>query len=42
MLLACQNIKKAFGSDTILENVSFLMEEREKVAIIGEIGRAHV
>ncbi len=35
MILACQNIKKSFGTDEILKNVSFHMEENEKTAIIG-------
>lgn len=35
MILACQNISKAFGTDEILKNVSFHMEENEKAAIVG-------
>ncbi len=35
MILACQNISKAFGTDQILQNVSFHVNEREKVAIVG-------
>ena len=35
MILACQNISKAFGTDEILKNVSFHIEENEKVAIVG-------
>jgi len=35
MILACQNITKSFGTDEILKNVSFHMEENEKTAIIG-------
>ncbi len=35
MILACQNIGKAFGTDQILQNVSFHVNEREKVAIVG-------
>lgn len=35
MILACQNIKKSFGSDDILKNASFHIEEREKTAIVG-------
>lgn len=35
MILACQNINKAFGTDVILKNASFHMEDREKVAVVG-------
>ena len=35
MLLACQNISKAFGADQILKDVSFHIEEKEKLAIVG-------
>ena len=35
MLLACQNITKSFGEDTILHQVSFHINEREKAAIVG-------
>lgn len=35
MILACQNIQKAFGTDVILKNASFHIEEREKAAIVG-------
>ena len=35
MILACQNISKAFGTDEILKNVSFHIEEHEKAAIVG-------
>ncbi len=35
MILACQNIGKAFGTTQILKNVSFHVNEREKVAIVG-------
>ena len=30
MILSCNNISKAFGTDSILEHVSFHIEEREK------------
>ncbi len=45
MILACQNIYKSFGTDVILKDASFHIEEREKAAVVGvngEIGRAHV
>ena len=35
MILACQNINKAFGTNQILKSVSFHVNEREKVAIVG-------
>lgn len=38
MILALNNVSKAFGTDVILENVSFHIEEKEKVAIVGVNG----
>lgn len=38
MILACQNVNKAFGEHTILENASFHIEEHEKAALIGNNG----
>lgn len=38
MILACNNINKAFGTNEILKNVSFHVEEREKTAIVGMNG----
>ena len=35
MILACHHISKAFGTDVILDDISFHIEEYEKVAIIG-------
>ncbi len=35
MILACQKIKKAFGENTVLQNISFIVNEGEKVAVIG-------
>lgn len=35
MILACKNINKSFGITPILQNVSFHINEREKVAIVG-------
>ena len=35
MLLACQNITKSFGVKTILQNISFHIEDNEKIAIVG-------
>ncbi|MDF2539800.1 MAG: hypothetical protein K0S76_2821 [Herbinix sp.] len=38
MILACQNISKAFGTTEILKSVSFHVNEREKAAIVGMNG----
>lgn len=35
MILACQNISKAFGTDQILKSVSFHVNDKEKAAIVG-------
>lgn len=35
MILACNNISKSFGTTTILDKVSFHINEREKAAIVG-------
>lgn len=35
MILSCQNVSKAFGTEEILKKVSFHMEENEKAAIVG-------
>ena len=35
MILACQNITKAFGEHVVLKDASFHIEEREKAAIVG-------
>jgi len=35
MVLTCQNISKAFGTDEIIKNASFHIEENEKTAIVG-------
>ena len=35
MILACQKISKAFGSEIVLNNVNFLINENEKAALIG-------
>ena len=35
MILSCSNISKAFGTEVILDRVSFHVEEREKAAIVG-------
>lgn len=38
MILACQNVCKAFGEKVILQDASFHIEEREKAALIGSNG----
>lgn len=38
MILSCNNITKTFGTDTILSDCSFHIEEREKSAIVGPNG----
>lgn len=35
MILACQNIKKAFGTEEIISDCSFHLEDYEKAAVIG-------
>ena len=35
MILACKNITKSYGTDVILNQVSFHINEREKAAIVG-------
>ena len=35
MILACSNISKSFDGETILNNCSFHIEEKEKAAIVG-------
>ena len=38
MILAVNHIEKSYGIDTILENITFHIEEREKTAIVGVNG----
>ena len=38
MILSCQNISKSFGTETILKDVSFHLEEHDKAALIGVNG----
>ncbi len=38
MILSCQNISKSFGSDTVLNNITFQVNEGDKVAIVGSNG----
>ena len=37
MILSCQNISKSFGTDEILKNVSFHIEENEKAGKISSL-----
>ncbi len=38
MILACKEIKKMFGINTILDNITFHIEQEEKAAIVGVNG----
>lgn len=38
MILSCQSIRKAFGTDEILSDVSFHINDHEKAAIVGNNG----
>lgn len=38
MILSCKNIKKSFGVEDILKDVSFFVEDGEKVAVVGVNG----
>ncbi len=38
MILACKDINKSYGINTVLENISFHIEEHEKVAVVGVNG----
>lgn len=38
MVLSCQTISKSFGTNVILDKVSFHIEEREKAALVGANG----
>ena len=35
MILTCNDISKAYGTDEILRDVSFVLNEREKMAVVG-------
>ncbi|MEG0216169.1 MAG: ATP-binding cassette domain-containing protein, partial [Hungatella sp.] len=35
MILSCNHISKAFGTDVIIEDISFHIEDHEKAAIVG-------
>ncbi|MCL2421761.1 MAG: ATP-binding cassette domain-containing protein [Defluviitaleaceae bacterium] len=38
MLLSCNNLQKSFGTEEILRSVSFILEDREKAALVGVNG----
>jgi len=38
MLVTCNNLQKSFGTDEILHSVSFILEEKEKAALVGVNG----
>ena len=38
MILACHNIKKAFGEEVIVSGGSFHIEDHEKAALVGPNG----
>lgn len=38
MILACKDVSKSYGIETILENITFHIEQNEKVAIVGVNG----
>lgn len=38
MILSCKSVTKSFGEKTILNHVSFHMNERDKVAVVGNNG----
>ena len=38
MIFTCRNIEKSYGSETILENITFSLDEKEKIAVVGVNG----
>ena len=42
MILSCNKINKAFGSNVILSNVSFHIEDQEKAAVVGINGAGNL
>ena len=38
MIISCSNIKKTFIDKEVIKNISFHIEEHEKVALIGNNG----
>ena len=35
IVLSCNNISKSYGIDEILKNISFTVENRDKIGLIG-------
>ncbi|MBR0086086.1 MAG: ABC-F family ATP-binding cassette domain-containing protein, partial [Lachnospiraceae bacterium] len=38
MILSCQNVSKAYGTEVILKDISFHIEKKEKLGIVGPNG----
>ena len=38
MILSCNNLKKSYGTDVVLEDVSFIINEKDRAAIVGVNG----
>ncbi|MDR1639653.1 MAG: ATP-binding cassette domain-containing protein [Clostridiales bacterium] len=38
MLLSCKGLRKSFGAEIVLDDVTFLLEDKEKAAVIGVNG----
>ena len=38
MIFTCKNIGKSYGAKTILENITFNLDEKEKIAVVGVNG----
>ena len=38
IILSCNNLTKSFGVESILENISFTVNEGDKIGVIGVYG----
>ena len=38
MIFTCRNIEKSYGSETIIENITFNLDDKEKIAVVGVNG----
>ena len=38
MIISCRDIQKAFGANVVLKNATFMLEEKEKAALVGVNG----
>ena len=38
MIISCKNIEKSFGANVVLKDVSFMVEDKEKAALVGVNG----